>query len=38
MIFFLWIFVSLGALLFGLIMLRKDAKEIGPTGPLATRV
>jgi hypothetical protein len=37
MIFFLWIFVALGALLFGL-MLRKDAKEVGPTGPLATRV
>lgn len=37
MIFFLWIFVSLGSLLFGL-MLKKDAKETGPTGPLATRV
>jgi fumarate reductase subunit D len=37
MIFFLWLFVSGGALIFGL-MLKKDAKEIGPTGPLSTRV
>ena len=37
MIFFLWIFVSGAALIFGL-MLKKDAKEIGPTGPLANRV
>jgi hypothetical protein len=36
-IFFLWLFVSGGALIFGL-MLKKDAKEIGPTGPLSTRV
>ncbi|MCX5952460.1 MAG: hypothetical protein NTZ40_02965 [Cyanobacteria bacterium] len=37
MIFFLWLFVSGGALIFGL-MLKKDAKEVGPTGPLSTRV
>ena len=37
MIFFLWLFVSGGALIFGL-MLKKDAKEVGPTGPLTTRV
>lgn len=36
MIFFLWLFVSGGAFFFGL-MLKKDAKEIGPTGPLSTR-
>jgi len=36
-IFFLWFFVSLGILLVGL-MLKKDAKEIGPTGPLATKL
>ena len=37
MIFFLWLFVAGGSLIFGL-MLKKDAKEAGPTGPLATRV
>ena len=37
MIFFLWLFVAGGALIFGL-MLKKDAIEAGPTGPLATRV
>lgn len=37
MIFFLWLFVSGAALIFGL-MLKKDAKEVGPTGPLATRI
>ena len=34
MIFFLWFFVSGGALLVGL-MLRKKSDEVGPTGPLA---
>lgn len=36
-IFFLWLFISIGILLIGL-MLKKDAKEIGPTGPLATKI
>ena len=37
MIFFLWLFVMIASVLFGLI-LKKDSKEVGPTGPLATRV
>jgi hypothetical protein len=37
LIFVLWFAVSAGALLIGL-MLKKDVKEIGPTGPLATRI
>jgi len=37
MLFFLWLFVAGGALIFGL-MLKKDAKELGPTGPLASTI
>ena len=37
LIFFLWIFVMIASLLFGLV-LKKDVKEVGPTGPLASRV
>jgi uncharacterized BrkB/YihY/UPF0761 family membrane protein len=36
-IFALWFAVSAAVLLIGL-MLKKDVKEIGPTGPLASRV
>ncbi len=36
-IFFLWLAVTLSSLLIGF-MLRKDVKEVGLTGPLATRV
>ena len=36
LIFFLWLFVAGAALIVGL-MLKKDTKEIGPTGPLSTR-
>lgn len=36
-IFYLWLFTAIGILLVGLI-LKKDAKEIGPTGPLATEL
>jgi len=37
MIFFLWLAVSVSSLLIGF-MLRKDVKESGPTGPLATKI
>ena len=37
MIFFLWLFVAGGSLIFGL-MLKKAKEEIGPTGPLATKI
>ena len=37
MIFFLWLFVAGGSLIFGL-MLKKSKEEIGPTGPLATKL
>ena len=37
MIFFLWIFVMIASILFGF-LLKKDVKEVGPTGPLASRV
>ena len=37
MIFFLWLAVSVSSLLIGF-MLRKDVKEAGPTGPLATKI
>jgi hypothetical protein len=34
---FLWLLVAGGALICGF-MLKKDVEEVGPTGPLATRV
>tara|TARA_Y100001968_G_C18939144_1_gene517857 strand:- start:8 stop:121 length:114 start_codon:yes stop_codon:yes gene_type:complete len=37
MIFFLSLFVAIGSLIFGL-MLKKSKAEIGPTGPLATKL
>ena len=37
LLFLIWIFVVFASLLFGFV-LKKDVKELGPTGPLASRV
>lgn len=37
MLFFLWLFVMIASILFGFV-LKKDTKEEGPTGPLASRI